>query len=275
MTGRGTLPGRGGGSPIGTEPVARSCCSRGCGPCSTPRSTRCPRARCSSACWRASASSFGVSAAALTLDTGDRFGTPAGDPAWPAAARADRARRPGRPRPRRHRSSSRSTAAAPARTTSASSSSSSPPGSGAPSRGCATSARARRRGEPARGEPRGRPAVPDLDRADGRARAPGHRPARHRGEHRAHGRAVRRVLLQRARRPRRVVHALHDLRRAARGVRALPDAAQHRGLRPDVPGRGRRAQRRHHRGPALRPQRAAPRHAGRATCRCAPTSRCR
>ena len=29
---------------------------------------------------------FGVTAAALTLDMGDRFGTPAGDPAWPSAA---------------------------------------------------------------------------------------------------------------------------------------------------------------------------------------------
>jgi serine phosphatase RsbU (regulator of sigma subunit) len=29
---------------------------------------------------------FGMSAAALTLDTGERFGTPAGDPAWPAAS---------------------------------------------------------------------------------------------------------------------------------------------------------------------------------------------
>src|SRR5687768_11953707 len=29
---------------------------------------------------------FGVTAAALTLVMGDRFGTPAGDPAWPAAA---------------------------------------------------------------------------------------------------------------------------------------------------------------------------------------------
>jgi serine phosphatase RsbU (regulator of sigma subunit) len=29
---------------------------------------------------------FGVTAAALTLEVGDRFGTPAGDPAWPAAA---------------------------------------------------------------------------------------------------------------------------------------------------------------------------------------------
>ena len=58
------------------------------------------------------------------------------------------------------------------------------------------------------------------------------------------------------------LHALHDRRRSAVRVRALPDAAQHRGLRADVPRRGRRPQRRHHRRPALRPQRALLRHAG-------------
>ena len=54
------------------------------------------------------------------------------------------------------------------------------------------------------------------------------------GDRRGHGadrRAVRRVLLQPRERRRRGVHAVHDLRRAARGVLALPDAAQHAGLR--------------------------------------------
>ena len=37
---------------------------------------------------------------------------------------------------------------------------------------------------------------------------------------------------------RRVVHAVHDFRRAARGVLEVPDAAQHRGLRADVQGHG-------------------------------------
>ena len=60
---------------------------------------------------------------------------------------------------------------------------------------------------------------------------------------------------------RRVVHALHALGRAAGGVRQVPDAAQHRGVRPDLPRRGGGAVRRHHQGPALRPERALPRDA--------------
>ena len=51
-----------------------------------------------------------------------------------------------------------------------------------------------------------------------------------------HGR-IRRVLLQRRQRRRRVVHALHHLRRAARGVLEVPDAAKHRSVRADVQGR--------------------------------------
>ena len=43
---------------------------------------------------------------------------------------------------------------------------------------------------------------------------------------------------------------------------------------PTFRGDGRRAQRRHHGGPALRPQRPLPRACRRATCRCAPTSPC-
>ena len=42
------------------------------------------------------------------------------------------------------------------------------------------------------------------------------------------------------------LHALHDLRRAARGVLEVPDAAQHAGVRADVQGNRRRPQRRHH-----------------------------
>ena len=88
-------------------------------------------------------------------------------------------------------------------------------------------------------------------------RAGGHR----RGDGADDGR-IRRVLLQRGRTRRRVVHALHDLGRAARGVLEVPDAAQHRRLRADVQGHRRGSQRRHHEGSAIRPQRAAPRHAG-------------
>ena len=57
----------------------------------------------------------------------------------------------------------------------------------------------------------------------------------------------------------------HAVRRAARGVREVSDAAQHRGVRADLRGRRGRALRRHHAGPALRPHRAASRHAGRAS----------
>ena len=90
----------------------------------------------------------------------------------------------------------------------------------------------------------------------------GDRPARHRRRPRAHPRRVRRVLLQRDLRRRRGVHALHALRRRAQRVRALPDAAQHRDLRAHVRRRGDRPARRRPGRPALRPQRALPRHAG-------------
>ena len=90
----------------------------------------------------------------------------------------------------------------------------------------------------------------------------GDRPARHRRRARADARVVRRLLLQRDLRRRRGVHALHALGRRAQRVRALPDAAQHRHLRADVQRRGDRPARRRARRPALRPQRALPRHAG-------------
>ena len=63
-------------------------------------------------------------------------------------------------------------------------------------------------------------------------------------------------------RARRVVHALHDFRRAAGGVFEVPDAAQYRSVRADVQGHRRGSQRGHHQGSALRPQRAPSRHAG-------------
>ena len=69
------------------------------------------------------------------------------------------------------------------------------------------------------------------------------------------------VLLQRDRRQGRVLHALHALRRAARGVREVPDAAQHRGVRADLQRRGHRPLGRHHQGSALRQERAPSRHA--------------
>ena len=66
---------------------------------------------------------------------------------------------------------------------------------------------------------------------------------------------------------RRGLHALHDFRRAARGVREFPDAAQHGCVRADVPRRRRRPQRRHHEGSALRTECAVPRHAARPSAR--------
>ena len=76
------------------------------------------------------------------------------------------------------------------------------------------------------------------------------------------GAAVRRVLLQRASTTRGESYTLYTLSGvAARGVRQVPDAAQHRRLRADVQRRGRRPPRRRHEGPALRPERAVPRHA--------------
>ena len=76
----------------------------------------------------------------------------------------------------------------------------------------------------------------DLDRDTSRAG----------GDRRRHGvddGRIRRVLLQPGERKRRVVHALHDLRRAAGGVLAIPDAAQHRGVRADLQRHGHRPER--------------------------------
>ena len=58
-----------------------------------------------------------------------------------------------------------------------------------------------------------------------------------------------------------VLHALHPVRRAARGVREIPDAAQHRGVRAHLQRRGHRPLGRHHQGSALRQERALFRHA--------------
>ena len=86
-----------------------------------------------------------------------------------------------------------------------------------------------------------------------RSRAPG--ADDHRRRRRGDRRRVRRVLLQRRRRGRRALHALYAVRRAARGLREVPDAAQHRDLRADLHRRRHRALRRHHPGSALRPHR--------------------
>ena len=106
---------------------------------------------------------------------------------------------------------------------------------------------------------------------------------RHRRRDRTDGRRVRLVLLQRARRRGRQLHAVHALRRAEGRVRPVPDAAQHGRVRADLRGRRHRPLRRHHEGPALRPQRAASRHAegasrgaqlSRRAGRCRATAKC-
>ena len=61
-----------------------------------------------------------------------------------------------------------------------------------------------------------------------------HRPDRHRRRRRVERRAVRRILLQRARQRRRVVHALHALGGPEGSIREVRDAAQHGGLRADL-----------------------------------------
>ena len=66
------------------------------------------------------------------------------------------------------------------------------------------------------------------------------------------GAQFERFLLQPHQRSRRVLHAVHAFRRAARRVREIPDAAQHRGIRADFLRRRDRALRRHHARPALR-----------------------
>ncbi len=55
---------------------------------------------------------------------------------------------------------------------------------------------------------------------------------------RAHGRRLRRVLLQRAQRARRELHALRAVRRRARSVFEVSDAAQYVRVRADLPGEG-------------------------------------
>ena len=59
----------------------------------------------------------------------------------------------------------------------------------------------------------------------------------------------------------RSLHALHAVGRAARGVREVPDAAQYRDLRADLPRTADRALRRHSGRSALRQERALSRHA--------------
>ena len=76
------------------------------------------------------------------------------------------------------------------------------------------------------------------------------------------------------RRGRRSLHALHPVRRAARGLRQIPDAAQHRNLRTDVPRRRGRSLARHPGRSALRQKRALSRDAA-GHCPCAAIWRCR
>ena len=109
----------------------------------------------------------------------------------------------------------------------------------------------------------------------GGARSRPGRPGRHRRGHASCRARPSGVLLQRDRRQGRVLHALHPVRRAARGLREVPDAAQHRGVRAHLQRRGHRALGRHHQGSALRQERALSRHAARVICRCAAISRCR
>ena len=82
---------------------------------------------------------FGASAAALALDSGERFGTHAGDPAWPAAA--ERIELEVQDGLGAVGVLDLAFAATPPATTSGPRSSSSRPGSGAPSPACATSTR--------------------------------------------------------------------------------------------------------------------------------------
>ena len=70
--------------------------------------------------------------------------------------------------------------------------------------------------------------------------------------HRAGGRAVRRVLLQRPRRGWRLVHALHGVGRGPPALRAISVTARDVVVRPDVPRRGHRPAWRCHARSALR-----------------------
>ena len=112
------------------------------------------------------------------------------------------------------------------------------------------------RGSQVAGNPQSRRLDSRRGTRSGQDRATGHR-----RRHRTHRRAIRLVLLQRDRRQGRELHALHPVRRAARGVLEIPDAAQHRRVRADLRRQRHRAQRRHHQGSALRQERAASRHA--------------
>ena len=94
---------------------------------------------------------------------------------------------------------------------------------------------------PVAGHQRGRPA--DLRRA-GFARG---RAGRHRRGDRADGRALRLLLLQRAQRSRRVVHAVHHFGGSERRLLEVPDAAEYGSVRADVQGNRRRPQPRHRR----------------------------
>ena len=75
-------------------------------------------------------------------------------------------------------------------------------------------------------------------RALGRARTAEARAGADRRGHRAGRRRVRRVFLQRPRRGRRVVHALHGVGHGPPALRAVSVTARDVVVRPDVPGRG-------------------------------------
>ena len=72
-----------------------------------------------------------------------------------------------------------------------------------------------------------------------RARSRTRRSGGYRCRDRAVGRRLRLLFLQRHRREGRGLYALYAVGRAARGVRQISDAAQHRGFRADFPRRGR------------------------------------
>ena len=94
------------------------------------------------------------------------------------------------------------------------------------------------RGAVAGGDPRCRDAEPDRGPGSRGTGYAGTRPNRHRRSDQDHRRPVRGLLLQRPRRPGRVVHPVHDLGGAPRSLRAVPDAPEHRHLRADLPRAG-------------------------------------
>ena len=107
------------------------------------------------------------------------------------------------------------------------------------------------------------------------ARSGDRRPGGDRCRDRIDDRRVRRLLLQRRQRQRRGLHPLHHLRRPARGVREVPDAAQHAGVRADLQGRP--ASSAATTSPPIRGTATTRRTTAcrRGTCRCAAISRCR